>query len=628
MKDGFVRVAAVSPAVKPMDVNNNVKACIKAFCAAAQGGASVVVMPELCITAYTCGDLFSNSSLLAKAEAGVAKYIEATAGIDSISFIGAPVSYEGMIYDAALAVYSGELLGIVPRADAQESLLMRSFESAPFDIGYIKYAGATVPFGKDIIFTAEAAGGLKIGVELGSDVSTPVSQATLLASCGANLIVNLGAFEKTAGSDSKIYSQVKSASERLGCAYAIATAGEGESGTDSLYMPMNTVYQCGSCLVKNEGCEFVSAVIDTEIIFKRRTGIVYPELCCALEVEFPLSEKEVRLDSVSPSPFIPDSEAEAKAAFAQILEIQSRALAGRIERAHASSAIIGVSGGLDSTLALIVSAMAMDALGRDRKGVKAITMPCFGTTARTKTNAQLLCESLGVSFRTIDIKQSVNQHFEDIGHTAGELDVVYENAQARERTQVLMDVANGEGGIVVGTGDMSELALGFATYNGDHMSMYGVNAGVPKTLMRHIIAYYAELVGGECGKILKDILDTPVSPELLPAKDGEITQSTEQIVGPYELHDFFLYYFVRYGFTPGKIHRMACVAFGEKYSKATVKGWLKVFVKRFFTQQFKRSCMPDGVRALDITLSPRGGFVMPSDAVGELWLSEVESIDG
>ena len=621
MTDGFVKVAAATPAIRVADVEGNLAECIRLIRDAEGKGAKVIVFPELALTGATAGDLFLNKTLLSAAEEAVGIIADATEELDIFVLVGLPVMLSGKIYNAAAAVCRGEILGIVPKTTLT-SAETRYF-SIPSGSFEVEFAERETIFGTDMLFSCDTLDELVIGVAIGSEIYAPISPARAAAAAGATLILNPHAAPEIVGrweADEQILS---SESRIMKCAVARAEAGIGESGTDGCYAGISSIFDMGKCQARatefTDGAVF--ADIDVEFLARERFGNSafgdsedYVLLGFELEVTETNLEKKPRKLA-----FVPSDPKELFERSKKILDIQSHALAMRIKRSYSKGAVIGISGGLDSTLALLVCIGAMDILGESRDKVVAVTMPCFGTTARTKSNAERLAEALGATLKCIDIKAAVNQHFEDIGHSADDFSVVYENAQARERTQVLMDIANATGGLVVGTGDLSELALGWATYNGDHMSMYGVNGGVPKTMMRHIVGCYAEGASEEVRRVLLDVLATPVSPELLPPSDGEIGQCTEGIVGPYELHDFVLYYFVRRGYSPEKILRLARLAFEGEYDEETIKKWLGVFMRRFFSQQFKRSCLPDGPKVGTVGFSPRGDFVLPSDAKAELW---------
>ena len=645
MKYGFVKVAAAVPAVKVADVEYNVQQ-IESLIAQAEGrGIEVMVLPELCITGYTCQDLFKEQALIDRTEQGIMVLLDFTRKLDIITVVGLPVVINSLLYNCAAVIQGGQLLGIVPKTylpSYAEFYEKRWFASAqdlnPTDI---YFAGSPVHVSAEPqLFTT--GDGMKFGVEICEDVWAPIPPSNNLALAGADIILNLSASDELIGKHAYLKSLLAQQSARTISAYVYAGSGFGESTQDVVFGGNAMIFENGKLLL--EGSRFSiqpqiqSCQIDVEKLrSERRTNTTFINAQRNSHARLinckPVAPKEFELlRDVDPHPFIPKKELMTETC-EEILNIQVSGLAKRLYHINAQKAVIGISGGLDSTLALLVTVKAFDKLAIDRKGIIGITMPGFGTTDRTHNNAVKLMETLGVTIREISIAKAVTQHFEDIGHNPKIHDVTYENAQARERTQILMDVANQENAIVVGTGDLSELALGWATYNGDHMSMYGVNAGVPKTLIRYIVSYIA---GEMATDTLLDIVDTPISPELIPADEhGQIKQKTEDLVGPYELHDFFIYYFLRYGFSPKKIFLLAKKAFctsspieGREalYDEETVKKWLTVFCRRFFTQQFKRSCMPDGPKVGSVSLSPRGDWRMPSDASYALWLKECESL--
>ena len=645
MKYGFVKVAAAVPAVKVADVEYNVLQ-IESLIAQAEGrGVEVIVLPELCITGYTCQDLFKEQVLLDRAEEGVITLLDFTRKLDIIAIVGLPVVINGLLYNCAAVIQGGQLLGIVPKTylpNYGEFYEKRWFASAqdlnPTDI---YFAGSPIHVSADpLLFVT--GDGMKFGVEICEDVWAPIPPSNNLALAGADIIFNLSASDELIGKHAYLLSLLAQQSARTLSGYVYASCGFGESTQDVVFGGNALIFENGSLLVEGSRFSFQpqiqSVQIDVERLRTERrqntTFINAQRNAHAREIMAkPVAPREFELlRDIDPHPFIPKQENMGKAC-EEILNIQVAGLAKRLYHINATKAVVGISGGLDSTLALLVTVKAFDKLGLDRKGVIGITMPGFGTTDRTHTNALKLMETLGVSIREIGIAKAVTQHFEDIGHDANIHDITYENSQARERTQILMDVANKENAIVVGTGDLSELALGWATYNGDHMSMYGVNAGVPKTLIRYLVSHVA---GEMATDTLLDIIDTPISPELIPADEqGNIKQKTEDLVGPYELHDFFIYYFLRYGFSPKKIYLLAERAFckpnpiegtAARYDEETIKKWLTTFYRRFFTQQFKRSCLPDGPKVGNVSLSPRGDWRMPSDASYALWLKECETL--
>ncbi|MCM1148719.1 MAG: NAD(+) synthase [Butyricicoccus sp.] len=635
MKDGFICVAAGTPKIKVADCRFNAGQIIDMMRDADRQGVKILALPELCMTGYTCGDLFLQDSLLDAAEEGLRTVLEATAELEILTALGMPVRAGGKLYNCAVAVQKGEILSVVPKTylpnygEFYEARWFCSGSGARTDGGAV--LGSWYGVWSCLIDCPDMPG-LRVGIELCEDLWASDPPSRRLAEAGCTLILNLSASNEVVGKADYRRQLVTGQSGRLCCGYVYADAGEGESTTDLVFTGHNMIAENGALLCERRfSMGLTVSEIDVQrLIFERRRLTSFPAVDTAdfsrSEAGFTPCVTELTRD-VSPTPFIPEDIGERDARCEEILTIQALGLKKRLEHTGAGSAVIGISGGLDSCLALLVTVRAFDMLRCDRRGITAVTMPCFGTTARTRSNAEKLCELLGVTLRTVEIGEAVALHFRDIGHDAEKRDVTYENAQARERTQVIMDIANELGGLVVGTGDLSELALGWCTYNGDHMSMYGVNAGVPKTLVRYIVRYEAGRAGGELGAVLLDIVDTPVSPELLPAKDdGEIAQRTEELVGPYELHDFFLYYMLRFGFGPGKLFRLARCAFGEEYGADTVKHWLGVFVRRFFSQQFKRSCMPDGPKVGSVSLSPRGDWRMPSDAAARVWLDEAESL--
>ncbi|MBE7027292.1 MAG: NAD(+) synthase [Ruminococcaceae bacterium] len=634
MKNGFIKTAAVAGDIKVADTVYNAENIIAKIKEAASTGAKLVVFPELCITGYTCGDLFFQKTLLDSALTALKSILKRTRGLDILCVVGLPVMHNMKLYNCAAVMHSGKLLALIPKTNisSDES---RYFCAPPKDNEKIEIFDTKCPFGTKVIFSCSDLPWFSVGVEIGNDLyaQTQPSQAHTMA--GATIIANLCANAHIIGRQEYTNLMVKAQSARLVCGYVCADAGNGESTTDMVFAGHNIICENGNIL--NESKLFETEIIHSEIdvdklISERiKAADMYFDYTEGYEhIEFDMKLSKTKLTrTIEKRPFVPEDNKELKKRCAQILAIQSMGLKKRLEHSGSKKAVVGISGGLDSCLALLVMHKTMQLLKRDFSDIVAVTMPCFGTTKRTRSNAELLCEALGVTLETVDITKSVKQHFEDIGQSEDNYDVVYENSQARERTQVLMDIANRCGGLVVGTGDLSELALGWATYNGDHMSMYAVNASVPKTLVRHIVKYCADMTENEkLRKVLYDILDTPVSPELLPAdKDGVIAQKTEDLVGPYDLHDFFLYYMVRFGFAPSKIYDMCAYAYDGEYSKKQILYWMKVFYRRFFSQQFKRSCLPDGPKTGSVTFSPRGDFKMPSDASSKLWLDEIDKLD-
>ena len=635
MRDSFIKIAAGTPEVRVGDCRYNTRRIVEMIREAAKEGARLLVLPELAVTAYTCGDLFLQSALRSAAYESLKEIARATCGLNMLVAVGVPLVNNGKLYNCAAVCLDGEILGVVPKTHLPnygEFYERRQFTPAPAQNGTIRIGGKEIPFGNRLVFCCENLPMLKIGVEICEDVWSVFPPSLYHAAAGATVLLNLSASNEAVGKDDYRRTQVCTHSAKTVSCYAYSDAGQGESTSDLVFSGHSFICENGTVL--KESVKYQNGLIFSEadvekLTYERERITGFPRECPeGYElVGFRLELSDTRLTRpVSRHPFVPPEGLERERRCSDILDMQANALARRLEHIGAPTAVIGVSGGLDSTLALLVSVRAMDLLGRSRREIKAVTMPCFGTTARTKTNAQRLCELLETDVRVIDIKASVDQHFRDIGFDPECHDVTYENAQARERTQVLMDLANMTGGIVIGTGDLSELALGWATYNGDHMSMYGVNASIPKTLVRCLVQFESGRIGGEIGAVLEDILDTPVSPELLPSRDGEIGQKTEELVGPYELHDFFLYYAVRWGFSPRKIYRLAREAFGGTYQPRTLLKWLENFYRRFFTQQFKRSCLPEGPKIGSVSLSPRGDWRMPGDACPDVWLKELEQL--
>ena len=635
MNYGFVKTAAVTPKIKVADVAHNGAEIEKLMREASKAKPAIIVFPELCLTGATCGDIFRQDLLLNGAKEELKRLIKVSEEVSGLVFVGLPWEHRGKLYNVAAAFEGGQLLGIVPKTYFKEA---GNFTAGKKGYEYIDFEGEMIPFGTSLLFTCENDKNLVVAAEIGEDLwaADPVSTAHAL--CGATVIAGLAACDEGTGKRAYRQQLLKGQTAKLHCAYIYANAGEGESTTDFVYSGNNLVAENGTVLAEAVPYEtgILASEIDLELLVgERRRNPLFetknPVDSDYLEVDFAAEEAAEQIlisRKIDESPFVPKTRAEWEARCEEILAIQVNGLKKRLEHTWCNHAVIGISGGLDSTLALLVAALAFDRLGKPRSCIRAVTMPCFGTTDRTYNNACELTRRLGAELQEVDIKNAVRTHFADIGHDENKHDVTYENSQARERTQVLMDIANQLGGMVIGTGDMSELALGWATYNGDHMSMYGVNGSVPKTLVRHLVRYYAETCNDEkLSEILLDVLDTPVSPELLPPKDGEIAQKTEDLVGPYELHDFFLYYILRYGFSPAKIYVMAQAAFAGEYDKETIKKWLQTFYRRFFAQQFKRSCLPDGPKVGSVGVSPRGDLKMPSDACAALWMAEMEKLD-
>ena len=699
MKDGFIKVAAGTPDVQVADCEFNAAEIIKMVREMEAEGAKVMVFPELCITAYTCGDLFWQENLLEEAKVQLVRIAEETADVDAIIFVGLPLEYKGKLYNVAAGLNHGEILGFVPKTylpnynefyearyftsgeDVDGTVTIRrseyglhhdeemtdedvefgleaelealeeedsfeELEEIDEEPDYIaedeteEFDEVDVPISSNILFICQEMPKLKIAAEICEDLWVPNPPSVGHAYHGANLIVNLSASDEVVGKDSYRKSLVSAQSARLLCGYIYATAGEGESTQDVVYGGHNLIAENGTILAESR--RFVNGALYADLDIHRLDNERRRMTTCRFAPDLAPEGQDVFYNEVyfnagrgvtpltrkfDSRPFVPGIKEERERRCDEILNIQAMGLKKRLAHIHCQNAVIGLSGGLDSTLALLVTVRAFDMLGMPREKITAVTMPCFGTTDRTYNNACQLSECLGATLKEVNIREAVNLHFRDIGHDPEVHDVTYENGQARERTQILMDIANQSGGIVIGTGDLSELALGWATYNGDHMSMYAVNASVPKTLVRHLVRYYADTCeDAKLSEILLDILDTPVSPELLPPKDGVISQKTEDLVGPYELHDFFLYYMLRWTFPPKKIFRLAQNAFAGEYDDETILKWLKTFYRRFFMQQFKRSCLPDGPKVGSVAVSPRGDLRMPSDACVRLWQRELEKL--
>lgn len=636
MEQGFVKVACVTPKIRVADPKyNGQEICVELEEAYARG-AKIVVFPELCITGYTCGDLFLQQLLLDEAKNALYAVANATADKDVLAFVGLPVMKQGRLYNVTAVLHRGRIVGMVPKTNIPtyaEFYEGRHFSEGKKEADTFYLDGEAIPFGGNLLFACREMPELVIGCEICEDLWVANPPATNHALAGATLVANLSASNETVGKDEYRNLLVKSASARLLCAYVYASAGEGESTQDLVFGGHNLIAENGTILAQSKHFQGETIYSDVDVqrlmMERRKMGTFGKEPDEKyVTVSFSLKIKQTKLDrTFGHMPFVPGDEEMKNRRCEEILSIQSYGLKKRYEHTGLKTAVLGISGGLDSTLALLVTVRTFDMLGLDRKGIHAVTMPCFGTTSRTYENACKLTKILGAALKEIDIREAVNVHFRDIGQDRNCHDVTYENSQARERTQILMDIANRVNGLVIGTGDMSELALGWATYNGDHMSMYGVNAGVPKTLVRHLVKYYADTCDNkELRDILLDVLETPVSPELLPPVEGEIGQKTEDLVGPYELHDFFLYYMLRCGFPPSKVYRVAKEAFRGFYEEEVILKWLKIFYKRFFSQQFKRSCLPDGPKVGSVALSPRGDLRMPSDADVRIWMDDLEKL--
>ena len=661
MDYGFLRVAAVCPRLTVADCKANADEIIKCSEEAASHGAKLIVFPELSITSYTCGDLFLQRELQKSAQDELIRIARTTKDVNAIILTGLPLATCNALYNVAAVLYRGEILALVPKTyipNYSEFYEARYFASAGDANSVITLTEdfAEIPFSQRIIVLDNNFRSFGLAVELCEDVWTPLPPSTLHSLSGATVIANLSASNEVIGKARYRRNLVAMQSAHNVGAYIYANAGKDESTTDVVFSGHSIIAENGKILAESKlfSNETIYADIDIELLAQERRKTTSFSSCAArsgsqdYQIVFcPISEEKVStgfgseteektdnktiLRAISPRPFVPNDKAERKERCLEVIELQSEGLAKRLRHIHAKAAVLGLSGGLDSTLALLVTCRAFDKCGLSRKGIIAVTMPCFGTTKRTYKNACSLALECGVTLREIPIKKSVLRHFADIGHDEKTTDITFENAQARERTQVLMDVANMAGGIVIGTGDLSELALGWCTYNADQMSMYGVNSSIPKTLVRYLVSWFAEDAEAQnktrLNRVLADILDTPVSPELLPpSADGNISQKTENLVGPYELHDFFLYYVLRYGFSPRKIYALARQAFDKTYSDEIIKKWLVSFYKRFFSQQFKRSCMPDGAKVGTVSLSPRGDWRMPSDASAHIWISEAEEL--
>lgn len=633
---GFIKVAAAIPMVNVADCDYNSKQIIAMMQQAAGRGVRIVVFPELSITAYSCGDLLQQSVLLNAAEKALKRIIVASHDINIVAIVGLPVAFGDNIYDCAAVVANGELLGVVPKqyiTKAENRWFTSGIDADGCTID--EFAGQSTYFGWNQIFEVD---GVKFGIEIGEDVQAAISPSTFATQNGAKIIFNLAATIQTVGQYEQMREVICSHSQRLKTAYVYASAGFGESTTDYVYAGDAFIAECGDIMDEakcfNLDAQLVVADVDVELVKHQRmscnTSVPYMNddflvsniALCEDSLEYGLDRQ------IDPMPFIPNDIVKRDKLCEEVFAIQTLGLIKRLKHTSCSTAVIGISGGLDSTLALLVTVNAFDRLGLDRKGIIGVTMPGFGTTGRTYNNAVTLIKELGVTFKEISIAVACRQHFADIGLPEGNMSVVFENAQARERTQILMDVANMIGGMVIGTGDMSELALGWATYNGDQMSMYGVNCNIAKTLVRHLVVWAAENEANQLVReALRDVVETPVSPELLPANDGEIAQKTEDLVGPYELHDFFLYNFLKNGFSPDKILYLAINAFEKRYERDVILKWMKTFFRRFFTQQFKRSASPDGVKVCEIGLSPRGDWQMPSDAAATAWMAACDRLN-
>lgn len=632
MQRSFVKVCSATVPIRVADVEFNTKQIIDAINESYERGSSLIVFPELSLCGYTCGDLFNQRMLIDVVVEAIAVAAEATKGKNILSFVGAPLMNEGKLYNCAVAICDGCVLGVIPKTylpNFGEFYEQRNFVKAPDGVSTIVINGQNVPFGRNLIFKAEGNEEFTVAAEICQDLWAPNSPSVLHALNGANVIVNLSCSDEIAGKADYRRDLVKIQSAKLVCAYIYSDAGDGESTTDTVFAGHNIICENGKVLAESQLFKngLLYSDIDVQLLSDERKRVASGYYCDSFAqyeiIKFKSNTKKAELDRIFPlMPFVPKIDIAERTEL--ILTMQAKGLEKRLSHSGAKTAVIGISGGLDSTLALLVTCKAFKNLNRDLKDIIAVTMPGFGTTPKTKSNSLKLIEALGVTGKTVSIKKSVEQHFEDIGHDNTVFDATYENAQARMRTLILMDLANKYNGLVIGTGDLSELALGWSTYNGDHMSMYSVNCSVPKTLVKHLIEYEAKILDERISEILKSILNTEISPELLPPDNGEIVQKTEEAIGPYILHDFFLYYAVRYGYTPKKILCIAEKTFKGLFGRETIKKWLKAFFKRFFSQQFKRSCVPDGVKVGSVSLSPRGDWRMPSDAVAKLWLDNID----
>lgn len=637
MKYGFIKAAAATPSIRVADTKFNAASILDCCKEAARSGVELLVFPELCICGYTCGDLFGQDVLLQGAMSALEAVAEQTKNYNILIFVGVPFKMDGVLYNCAAAINGGKVIALIPKRhlpNYAEFYEKRNFQPYVGENRTVEFCGYEAPFGTKIVLRSKDDPDFSVAAELCEDLWVPAPPSVSHALAGANIIVNLSASDETAGKAEYRRLLVKAQSAKTVCGYVYADAGEGESTTDLVFSGHNMICENGELLCENEpfsGRRLAVSEIDVSKLAyeRRRINTFYDTESVEgyLSVGFSAGVDWQELTRSFPRfPFVPQGEAQLFERAELILTMQASGLKKRLEHTRAKTAVLGISGGLDSALALLVTVRAFDALKKERKDILAVTMPCFGTTNKTKSNALRLMKELGVTYRTVPIGEAVRRHFKDIGHDESVHNAAYENAQARMRTMVLMDLANDNAGLVIGTGDLSELALGWATYNGDHMSMYGVNASVPKTLVKFLIAHEAKRLGGKAEKALTDIMNTEISPELLPPEDGKIVQKTEELVGPYELHDFYLYYAIRWGFPPSKVFYLAKNVFRGIYSDPVLKKWLLNFYKRFFSQQFKRSCLPDGVKVGSVTLSPRGDWRMPSDAVASLWLEETENL--
>ena len=637
MKYGFVKVAAATPHIRVADTQFNTQQIVEQISLAGKEGAELVVFPELCVCGYTCGDLFGQDVLLNGCVAALKTIAQSTKDSNILVFVGVPYKTDGVLYNCAAVVNGGKVLALIPKRhlpNYAEFYEKRNFQPYKGENRTVVFDGEEIPFGNKIVLRSEKDADFTVAAELCEDLWVPAPPSVSHALMGANIIVNLSASDETAGKAEYRRLIVGTQSGKTVSGYVYADAGEGESTTDMVFSGHNMICENGTLLAEcrpfeDKGILYVEIDVHKLAFERRRINTFYDTSSLSGYAFVPFRaegnwEKLTRIPARLP--FVPQGEQALGERAELILSIQAAGLKKRLEHTRAQSAVLGISGGLDSALALLVTVRAFDALKKERKDILAVTMPCFGTTKKTKDNALRLMHELGVTCRTVPIGDAVMQHFKDIGHDEKVRNAAYENAQARMRTMVLMDLANDHNGLVIGTGDLSELALGWATYNGDHMSMYAVNGSVPKTLVKFLIGYEAKRLGGEAGSALTDILNTEISPELLPPENGKIAQKTEELVGPYELHDYYLYYAVRWGFSPAKVFYLAKQTFAGVYEESVLKKWLVNFYKRFFSQQFKRSCLPDGAKVGSVSLSPRGDWRMPSDASVRLWMDELEKL--
>ena len=637
MKYGFVKVAAATPHIRVADTQFNTQQIVEQISLAVKEGAELVVFPELCVCGYTCGDLFGQDVLLNGCVAALKTIAQSTKDSNILVFVGVPYKTDGVLYNCAAVVNGGKVLALIPKRhlpNYAEFYEKRNFQPYKGENRTVVFDGEEIPFGNKIVLRSEKDADFTVAAGLCEDLWVPAPPSVSHALMGANIIVNLSASDETAGKAEYRRLIVGTQSGKTVSGYVYADAGEGESTTDMVFSGHNMICENGTLLAECRPFEdkgILYAEIDVhKLAFERRRINTFYDTSSLSGYAFVPFRAEGNWEKLTriPArlPFVPQGEQALGERAELILSIQAAGLKKRLEHTCAQSAVLGISGGLDSALALLVTVRAFDALKKERKDILAVTMPCFGTTKKTKDNALRLMHELGVTCRTVPIGDAVMQHFKDIGHDEKVRNAAYENAQARMRTMVLMDLANDHNGLVIGTGDLSELALGWATYNGDHMSMYAVNGSVPKTLVKFLIGYEAKRLGGEAGSALTDILNTEISPELLPPENGKIAQKTEELVGPYELHDYYLYYAVRWGFSPAKVFYLAKQTFAGVYEESVLKKWLVNFYKRFFSQQFKRSCLPDGAKVGSVSLSPRGDWRMPSDASVRLWMDELEKL--